>query len=59
MRGYRTHSRDFTRRIVRELHAGTTTREHLCREHRLTPSVVTRWKQEYEHRGEQAVLLAE
>lgn len=38
---------------------GTTTRERLCREHSLAPTVVTRWKQECEHNGLLAVVLAE
>lgn len=59
MRLYRTFSRDFKLRIVRELQAGTTTRAQLCREHNLAPTVVTRWKQEYEQRGEQAFTAAQ
>jgi transposase len=59
MRLYRTFSRDFKLRIVRELQAGTTTRAHLCREHNLAPTVLTRWKQEYEQRGEEAFTAAQ
>jgi len=44
--------------IVRELQAGTKSRAQICREHNLAPTVVTRWKQEYEQRGEQAFTAA-
>ncbi len=54
MRLYRTFSRDFKLMIVRQLQSGTTTRAQLCREHTLAPTVVSRWKQEYEQRGEEA-----
>ena len=54
MRLYRAHSREFKLMIVGELQAGTKSRAQICRGHNLAPTVVTRWKQEYEQRGEQA-----
>ena len=59
MRLYRTHSREFKLMIVRQLQAGTTTRAQLCREHNLAPTMVSRWKQEYEQRGEEAFTIVQ
>jgi len=54
MRLWRAHSREFKLMVVRELLSGQVSRAHLCRQHNLAPTVVTRWKQEYQERGEQA-----
>jgi transposase len=54
MRLWRAHSREFKLMVVRELLSGQVSRAQLCRQHNLAPTVVTRWKQEYQERGEQA-----
>jgi transposase len=58
MRLWRAHSREFKLMVVRELLAGQVSRAHLCHGHNLAPTVVTRWKQEYQERGEEAFTSA-
>ena len=58
MRG-RNHSREFKLSIVRQLVTGEKRPAQVCREHNLAPSMVTRWRQEYESRGEAAFAPAE
>lgn len=53
MRG-RPHSREFKLSIVRQLASGEKRPAQICREHNLAASMVTRWRQEYETRGEAA-----
>ena len=53
MRG-RTHSREFKLLIVRQLANGEKRAAQVCREHNLAASMVARWRQEYELRGEAA-----
>ncbi len=53
MRG-RPHSREFKLTIVRQLASGEKRPAQICREHNLAASMVARWRQEYETRGEAA-----
>ena len=58
MRG-RTHSRELKLTIVRQLASGEKRPAQVCREHNLAPSLVARWRQEYETRGEAAFAPVE
>jgi transposase-like protein len=51
MRG-RSHSREFKLLIVRQLASGEKRSAQVCREHNLAASLVARWRQEYDTRGE-------
>ncbi len=53
MRG-RPHNRELKLTIVRQLASGEKRPAQVCREHNLAPSLVARWRQEYEIRGEAA-----
>jgi transposase len=53
MRG-RTHSREFKLIIMRQLASGEKRPAQVCREHNLAPSLVARWRQDYDARGEAA-----
>ncbi len=53
MRG-RSHSREFKLEIVRQLASGEKRPAQVCREHNLAASMVARWRQEYDARGEAA-----
>src|SRR5213080_1520515 len=53
MRG-RPHSREFKLLIVRQLASGEKRPAQVCREHNLAASMVARWRQEYDARGEAA-----
>jgi len=50
----RTFSRDFKLTVVRQLASGEKRPAQICREHNLANSMVSRWRQEYEARGEEA-----
>ncbi len=50
----RVHSREFKLAIVRQLASGEKRPAQVCREHNLANSVVSRWRNEYEQRGEEA-----
>jgi putative transposase len=52
----RVHSRDFKLSVVRQLASGEKRPAQICREHNLAPSVVSRWRNEYEKLGEEAFL---
>jgi transposase len=58
MRG-RTHSRELKLMIVRQLANGEKRPAQVYREHNLAASMVARWRQEYELRGEAAFAPAE
>ena len=58
MRG-RSHSREFKLMIVRQLANGEKRPAQVCREHNLAASMVARWRQEYDARGETAFALLE
>src|SRR5215212_6583155 len=50
----RTHSREFKLEICRQLEAGLKRPSQVCREHQLANSMLSRWRQEFQDRGEQA-----
>ena len=50
----RTFSRDFKLMVVRQFASGEKRPAQVCREHNLSQSMVSRWRQEYEARGEEA-----
>ncbi|SRR5260221_187918 len=50
----RTFSREFKLTIVRQLASGEKRPAQICREHHLSNSMVSRWRQEYDARGEEA-----
>jgi len=52
----RVHSRELKMTIVRQLASGEKRPAQICREHNLASSVVSRWRNEYEQRGEEAFL---
>jgi transposase len=58
MRG-RSHSREFKLLIVRQLASGEKRPAQVCREHNLAASMVARWRQEYDARGEAAFVPPE
>jgi len=58
MRG-RSHSREFKLMIVRQLASGEKRPAQVCREHNLAASMVARWRQEYDARGEAAFVPPE
>ena len=58
MRG-RSHSREFKLMIVRQLASGEKRPAQVCREHNLAASMIARWRQEYDARGEAAFVPPE
>ena len=52
----RVHSREVKMTIVRQLASGEMRPAQICREQNLAPSVVSRWRNEYDQRGEEAFL---
>lgn len=52
MRG-RTHTWEFTLEVVRQVATGQKRPAQVCREHRLAESLLLRWREEYEERGEE------
>ena len=50
----RTFSREFKLMVVRQLACGEKRPAQICREHNLSNSLVSRWSQEYDARGEEA-----
>lgn len=50
----RVHTREFKLGIARQLANGEKRPAQICREHNLASSVVSRWRNEYEQRGEEA-----
>jgi len=52
----RVHSRELKLTIVRQLTSGEKRPAQICREHNLASSVVSRWRNEYDQRGEEAFL---
>ena len=55
----RMHSREFKLDVVRQMATGQKRPAQVCREHNLAPSLVARWRQEYETRGEAAFAPVE
>lgn len=54
--GGRVHSREFKFTVVRQLASGEKRPAQICREHNLASSVVSRWRNEYDQRGDEAFL---
>jgi transposase len=52
----RVHRREFKLTVVRQLASGEKRPAQICREHNLAESVVSRWRKEYDQRGEEAFL---
>ena len=50
----RVHSRELKLMIVRQLANGEKRPAQICREHNLASSVVSRWRNEYDQRGDEA-----
>lgn len=53
-RAKRSFDREFKVQIVRQLLAGEKRCSQLCREHALSPTLLRRWKEQYEQHGEEA-----
>src|SRR5947209_20168004 len=54
----RVHSREVKLTIVRQLASGEKRPAQSCRERNLAHSVVSRWRNEYDQRGDEAFLPA-
>jgi transposase len=52
----RVHNREFKLTVVRQLASGEKRPAQICREHNLASSVISRWRNEYDQRGEEAFL---
>jgi transposase len=50
----RVHSREFKLQVCRQLASGEKRPAQICREHGLANSVLSRWRQQYAQRGEEA-----
>ncbi|QBD75926.1 transposase [Ktedonosporobacter rubrisoli] len=52
----RVHSREFKLDVVRQVATGQKRPAQACREYGLAESVLSRWRKEYQERGEAAFL---
>ncbi len=52
----RVHSREWKLTIVRQVASGEKRPAQICREHHLASSVVSRWRNAYDQRGEEAFV---
>ncbi len=52
----RQHSREFKLDVVRQVASGHKRPAQVCREYGLADSVLSRWRREYQKRGEAAFL---
>jgi putative transposase len=52
--GGRVHNKEFKLQVVRQLESGEKRPAQICREYNLAPSVVSRWRAEYDRLGEAA-----
>ena len=50
----RMHSREFKPEVVRQIATGQKRPAQVCREYGLADSVLSRWRKEYQERGEAA-----
>src|SRR5690242_14528701 len=55
----RVHSREFKLDIVRQVMAGQKRPAQACREYGLSESVLSRWRKEYQERGDAAFQNAQ
>ena len=53
----RIHSREFKLDVVRQIASGQKRPAQACREYGLADSVLSRWRKEYQERGEAAFLV--
>ena len=53
----RVHSRDFKLEVVRQIATGQKRPAQACREYGLADSVLSRWRKEYQERGEAAFAV--
>jgi len=54
----RVHSREFKLEVVRQVASGEKRPAQICREHGLADSVLSRWRKEYQEKGEAAFEVA-
>ena len=52
----RMHSREFKLDVVRQIASGQKRPAQVCREYGLAESLLSRWRKEYQERGEAAFL---
>jgi transposase-like protein len=52
----RTFDREFKLQVVRQLKSGEKRLAQVCREHNLCQTLVRRWREQYEQKGENAWL---
>ena len=52
----RNHSREFKLEVVRQVTTGQKRPAQVCREYGLADSILSRWRKEYQERGESAFL---
>jgi len=50
----RFHSREFKLEVVRQVSSGEKRPAQICREHGIADSVLSRWRKEYQEKGENA-----
>ena len=55
----RTFSREFKLQVVRQIAEGHKRPAQACREYKVAESVLSRWRQEYDRRGEAAFTPTE
>ena len=53
----RVHSREFKLEVVRQAASGEKRPAQLCREYGLAESVLSRWRKEYQEKGEAAFQI--
>jgi transposase len=54
----RVHSREFKLEVVRQVASGEKRPAQICREYGLADSVLSRWRKEYQEKGEAAFEVA-
>ncbi len=55
----RVHSREFKLEVVRQIASGQKRPAQVCREYGLADSLLSRWRKEYQARGEAAFQSAQ
>ena len=50
----RVHSREFKLEVVRQVASGEKRPAQICREYSIANSVISRWRKEYQEKGEEA-----
>jgi len=54
----RVHSREFKLEVVRQVASGEKRPAQICREYSLAESVLSRWRKEYQEKGESAFEIS-